>query len=382
MKKRKQSHLKKFRTYFFCIAFFLVFSLFSYAQSSYVALEEFSRVDFVLGTVCRLRFFADLSQNEAKSLFDKVFTELEKLDKIFNANINLSEDEADNIFTPKSSELELVNKNAGIKPVKVSKELFELLEISLVIAKESDGAFNPAIGKLVKLWDIGFSGKSVPLQKEITSALSLINYEDIILEKSKELNGKTSYTVFLKKKTMRLDLGGIAKGYATDKVVSILKEAGIKNALIDIGGNLFALGKKSNGKLWTVGLKNPNIGESGISAIIQVSNKSLVTSGNYERYFEENGEIYHHILDSKTGYPVKNKLNAVSVLSNKSLYADALSTTCFILGLEKSRELINKLNLESKDSIAVIFFYNDNTIKILGNPKTKLKVLQPFKILF
>ncbi len=375
--KKKQVRQQKTKPYSLLILIAFSFSLFSCTQGR----KEYSRVDFVLGTVCQIRILSDKPKSEVNKIFDETFDELKKLDAIFNANTKASNLDSENIcegLSTDSSELEELNQNAGIKAISVSKELFELLKTSITIAELSEGTFNPAIGNLVKLWDIGFSGKTVPSKEKILTSLSLIDYKDIVLQEKISANGNTEYSVFLKKQGMRLDLGGIAKGYATDKVVEIIKKHKIKDALIDIGGNVFAMGKNKKQQNWAVGLRNPKIGESGISAYIKISDKSLVTSGNYERYFKEDGKVYHHILDSKTGYPSQSKINAVSVISNSSIYADALSTTCFILGEEKSQSLLANLENVRENEITVIFFYDDNSIKIIGNTDCALTAHKPY----
>ncbi len=382
MTKKQNLLKKKLKNKFYLSLFFviilniIIFPNFSCSEN--LSAEEYSRVEFVLGTVCQIRLLTALPKKKVDKVFDDCFAELVKLDAIFNANTEHSDYGIGELDRTEISELELVNQNAGKEPVPVSKELFELLKITIDIAEKTDGAFNPAIGALVKCWDIGFSGKSVPPKKEILSTLAISNFHDIELKETKSSSGKIEYTVFLKKTGMRLDLGGVAKGYAADKLSSIIRRFGIENALIDIGGNVFALGKNSKGQDWSIGLKNPNIGEQGIAGVLHVSGLSVVTSGNYERYFKEDGKIYHHILDCKTGYPVETRLNAVSVISDKSLYADLLSTTCFVLGEEKSRNLIVELRKKTGSEISVLFFYKDNSVRLISEDKLSLEVKSPF----
>ncbi len=325
------------KKYKFIIFLILIAALFLSCEKK---TEEYSRAEFVLGTVCRVRILETKPKKEIDKVLNIIFAELEKLDNIFNANSGFSE-------------LEEVNKNAGIKSVTVSDELYGLVKLSIDFAQKTKGAFDPAIGPLVKLWNIGFDSAKEPSANDINAVLPLLNYKDIYL--------KDKNKIFLKQRNMRLDLGGIAKGYAADKVIKILKENKIQNALIDFGGNIIALGKNPKGTEWQIGLKNPNIGKTNSVITISLKNKSLVTSGNYERFFKKDGIIYHHILDKKTGYPVQTNVNAVSIAADSSANADALSTSCYILGAEKSKELLKNFN-----DVTAFFFYDDNSILILG----------------
>ncbi len=347
--------MKKNRTFIRLFIFSLILASHAAFTSclSKKAVKEYSRVDAVLGTVCIVRILTEKPEAEAASILETVFTELKRLEQIFNAN-----GDSNNTENAHISELEKVNRLAGIKPAQISDELYTLVETALFFAEKTDGAFNPAIGPLVKLWNIGFDTQEVngkkksrcPTQEEIDSVLPLLNYRNIILQKN---------TIFLQKKGMRLDLGGIAKGYAADRAAQMLKNADITNALIDLGGNIYALGKNKKNENWKIGIKNPNIGKTNSVMTAALTNKSLVTSGNYERYFEENGILYHHILDWKTGYPVNTNLNAVSIICEKSVYADALSTAAFVLGNAKTKRLLQSM---PELKAAAFFFFTGNKI--------------------
>lgn len=371
MKKTSQFLTSFFKIIFLCGIICLGFCISSCTQKQ----NEYSQIKLVLGTVCNIRILTEKNPKEADEILEDVFNEIYRLERILNANCEKIEPKSEVYI----SELESVNQMAGIQPVAVSDDLYSVIKIAMDFAEKTDGAFNPAIGPLVKLWDIGFENSSaddktsaltqkkslVPSQEEISKLLPLLNYNDIIL---------TDKTVFLPKKGMRLDLGGIAKGYIADCVKSILVKAKIKNALIDLGGNIFALGKNPRGNNWRLGIKNPNIGSTNSVMTLELTEKSLVTSGNYERYFIEDGILYHHILDSKTGYPAKPNLNAVSIMCDKSVYCDALSTALFVLDSEKGCKLLS--NLPDLGASA-FFFFKDNTIlPVIAN---KEKIL-PFTI--
>ena len=315
--------------------------------------QQTSRTEVAMGTVCTVSLFEDSSNK----LYDKIFTELHRLENLMSNTIP-------------TSEISRINQNAGFEPVKISTETFEVLSCALEIAKLSDGAFEPTIGNLVELWNInaiindetGSILPQIPSQKEIENALSKTDFNQLVLDKENQ-------TAFLEDSEMELDVGGIAKGYATDCIVSILKEEKISSALIDLGGNIFAYGYKNPKEktLWRIGIKNPLNPTGSPIEIIQCENSSIVTSGVYERFFEYNGEVFHHLLSSKSGFPENNDLLSVSIICNNSMLCDALSTACFILGSEKGSELIKKINEEnhisiSHDFIDYVFVLKDGTV--------------------
>ncbi|UTC66383.1 MULTISPECIES: FAD:protein FMN transferase [unclassified Treponema] len=357
------------RKYFIFLSFFLVLFLFSCKPVR----TEYSKTWVSLGTVCRVRILTFESKKHADKVLEKVYAELTKLDNIFNANTDSLSAENNNLkglTGIQESELERLNKAAGIFSLEVSPELYELLKTSLLFAELTDGAFNPAVGPLVKLWNIGFENQSVPSQEEINRVLPLLDYKNIEL--------KTGNLVFLKKKGMRLDLGGIAKGYAADKIAKIILNHGIKDFLIDLGGNILASGKNPSDKTWKIALRNPLIGKNNSVVSMDLQDASIVTSGNYERFIKKDGIIYHHIFDSKTGYPVQNNLNASSIMSKSSAVADVLSTSSYALGEEKTKLLLQRLEPEllqltgSSEIPACFLFYKDNSISILGNKNIEI----------
>jgi thiamine biosynthesis lipoprotein len=190
------------------------------------------------------------------------------------------------------------------------------------------------------------------LDDEITAALALIDWRDV------ELN-RQGKTVFLKRQGMKLDLGAIAKGYAADEAVKIAAEAGVKRAVIDLGGNIFAYGEKQGGQPWRVGLQDPREGRGEYLGILDVKNKTVVTSGVYERFFEDAGKRYHHILSTGIGRPVENGLLSVTIITEHSIDADALSTSVFALGYERGRALI-----ESLPGMEAVFVFEDLRVRL------------------
>ena len=191
--------------------------------------------------------------------------------------------------------IDKINEQAGIAPVVVDEDTYQVLEEGLVYSQLTDGAFDITIGPIVKLWNIGFPEARVPSTTEITETLPLIGFDKVVLNPNDS-------SVYLSEKGMRLDLGGIGKGYAADVIATLLKEHGVKHAIIDLGGNLYTLGDKPGNQLWSIGIQDPFNPRGKIIGRLKTANKSIVTSGIYERYLEDaNGRKYHHILDPKTG---------------------------------------------------------------------------------
>jgi thiamine biosynthesis lipoprotein len=249
------------------------------------------------------------------------------------------------------TELEKINAQAGIAPVKVHDDLVEVLLRARYFAEITGGAYDPTIGPLVKLWNIGFDGARVPSQEEIDRTLPLVNWRDLIIDRA-------AGTVFLARPGMRLDIGGIAKGYAADEAVDLIRGAGIPRAIVDLGGNIFAYGIKEGNQPWRVGIQNPSGLRNAYLGVLELRNKTIVTSGVYERFLEADGERYHHILSPGDGYPVDNGLVSVTIIASRSIDADGLSTGIFVMGYEKGREQIDLL-----DDTEALFVFADNTIR-------------------
>lgn len=299
-----------------------------------------SKTDFLMDTVMTIKIFDKSDENIIELAFSRVREIEEKMSS-----------------TLESSEISEVNRNAGIEPVQVSKETYYVLEKAKKYAELSNGAYDPTIGPLVDLWDIKGEEKtrdSLPPRKDINGKKDLVDY--------KKLELLEDDNVFLKEKNMKITLGSIVKGYAADEVRRVLLEKGVNSAIIDLGGNVFAQGIKLDGKPWVIGIQNPFELTGDHIASIEVKDKSIVTSGSYERYFEYNNMIYHHILNRETGYPSDNEIGGVSIITDKSIDGDALSTTVFVLGLEKGKELINSL-----EGIEAVFITKDKEIYVSEN---------------
>jgi len=299
---------------------------------------EPSRAEFALGTVCTITLF----DQGKDSIYNDIFNRLREIDNRMSVNIS-------------ASDVSRINAAAGIEPVLVHEDTFKVIERAVYFARLSGGAFDPSVGPFVSLWGISSDNPRVPSQTEIVEVLPLINWRDI------ELDAQMS-SVFLTRRGMALDLGAIAKGYAADEAAAIIKRAGIKRAIIDLGGNIFTCGEKSDKSPWKVGIQNPNDKRGEYIGIVQVTEKSVVTSGVYERFFEKDGIRYHHIFSTSDGYPAENELLSVTIIAPNSMDADALSTSAFVMGYEKGATLINSLS----DTEAVFVFKDISVRKTTG----------------
>ena len=265
-----------------------------------------------------------------------------KDDKILNTCFDYCK-EFENLVsrTVKSSDISMVNHANG-QPVEVSDTTIELLKKGIKFGELTDGAFDITIAPLSELWDFKNNPGNIPSEADINEALSHVNYKNIVIEGN---------TVTLTDPEAAIDLGGIAKGYMADQLKKYLLNEGVTSAIINLGGNVLTIGAKPNGTSFNIGIQKPFDEQNETITSVQVKDSSVVTSGSYERYFEVNNTIYHHILNTDTGYPCDNELLSVTILSEESVDGDALSTTCFALGLEKGRKLIE--SLEDMDAIFV-----------------------------
>jgi thiamine biosynthesis lipoprotein len=276
------------------------------------------------------------------------------LNDMFNL-IKNSEEKYSRYIT--GSEISKINNNPG-KPTPVSSDTMEMIEKSIYYSSISDGLFDISIGPLIDLWNINGDNPRVPSQNEIESVLDKIDYRKIMMDRENS-------TVFLADNGMSLDTGAIAKGYITDLLVTYLREKDINSALINLGGNLYLYGSKIDGSPWNIGIRNPFGLKGEYFGTVSVKNISIVTSGIYERFFEHEQIIYHHILNPKTGYPENNNLASVSILSPSSTVADCLSTTVFLLGLEKGLSVV-----ESIDGVEAIIITRDKKVHLSSGIKS------------
>lgn len=275
-----------------------------------------------MGTRAHIEFWLDednTSASHAQKLISAVMAEMDRLDKSMSPYIA-------------SSELSLLNREAGNRKVEVSQELITLLVTAHDISVMSEGAFDITYASIGYQYD--YRENIRPEKSAIINALSAINYQAITLD-------ETNNTVKFANSAVKIDLGGIAKGYAIKRCISILESAGVNYALMSAGGDTALLGDR-NGRPWLVGIKHPRAQEKN-AVHIPLSDEAISTSGDYERYFIEDGKRYHHIINPKTGDSAR-KVVSVSVIGKDATVVDALSTTVFVKGLKEGMNIINKLS--------------------------------------
>lgn len=237
------------------------------------------------------------------------------------------------------SDISKIVGNAGISPVKINKDTAQVIEHAIRYYKKTDGAFDITIKPLVDLWGIGKNQSYIPTDDMIFDARNKVDSSKLSIDMKISLarlniNGGA------------IDLGGIAKGYAADEIKRILLENEIENAIINLGGNIVTIGTRQDGSSWRVGIQNPLAPRGEYLGILSVSNKSVVTSGSYEQFFIKDKVRYHHIIDPRTGYPAQTSLLSVTAVCDKSIDADALTTSLFIMGIEKGIKLVNEIGAE------------------------------------
>lgn len=309
------------------VAISVIFAMVAIGFSAYFLtnkVKRFNSTQVKLGTVVKL----DVWSKDA-AIIDTIYARLDDIEQKMSINIE-------------GSEISNLNRNGWANPIAISSDSIDVLTTALEYAKLSDGYFDITIGPVSKLWGIGTDKANIPDSQTLATALSHVGYEKVKI---------TGNSVKLTEKDMVIDLGGIAKGYASDEIVKLLDDAHIERALINLGGNVYAKGDSPDHRPWSIGLQDPFKAQGNYFGIAKVSNKTVVSSGNYERFFTQDGKRYHHILNPFSGYPIENDVAMVTIIGDSSMEADALSTTLFALGAEKGIALINQ---NSKDFEAII----------------------------
>lgn len=254
--------------------------------------------------------------------------------------------------TDEDSDIYKIN-NAKGAAVEVSEDTLTLIKKGIYYCELSGGLFDITIGSVSNLWDFKAESPAVPSSKSIASAVRHVDYKKIIIEGS---------TVRLEDSKAVLDVGAIAKGYIADRIKDYLKEHSVRHAVINLGGNVLTLGTKTDGSKYNIGIQKP-FDETGAPVTsVKIEDQSVVTTGIYERYFEKNDKIYHHILSPANGRPCKNSLYSVTIITDSSLTADALSTVCFLMGYKKGMKLVNQL-----DNVDAVFITNKGELHYSDN---------------
>lgn len=302
---------------------------------------------FAMDTVMTINAYGSKSESAVKAAQN----EINRLDKLLSVQ-------------KENSEIFKLNQS---KQMTVSEDTLTLITRSKEIYTLTDGAFDISCEPLTREW--GFYSElenKVPSQKAIETALEGVGAEHIKIKDS---------TVTLDDNTS-LDLGGIAKGYASHKAAEILKDNGVTSALMSLGGNVRAIGSKPDGESWSVAVTDPDDNSKSIGTL-KISDKAVVTSGGYQRYFEENGQTYHHIIDTKTGYPADSGLKSATIVSDDDALADALSTALFVMGLEKSRKFYS----ENSSLFGAVFITDKGEIYVTDNLKDSFMSEQGFEVI-
>ena len=245
----------------------------------------------------------------------RILNHLEDLLHIYNMRFSANRDD---------SELMQINQAAGVRPVKVHPEMFELIALGKKHSIAKNSLLNIAIGPLIKLWNIGFDNARVPDQDEIDEVLKVIDPNLIELDEENQ-------TIYLAKAGMEIDVGAIAKGYIADRLVDYMKEQGVASGLVNLGGNLVTVGPALNRPdyYWRIGVQNPEEIRGQSSLTLKIYNQSVVTSGIYERKLTIDGQTYHHIFDQKTGYPVNSDTASITIIADQSVDCEIWTTRLF-----------------------------------------------------
>ncbi len=292
---------------------------------------------FQIGTHITIKVYDD--KEVPNDVFDQIFGLIDIYENRVSKTIS-------------TSEVSNINENAGVEPVAVSDAVIDLVEIGQNYAALTDGLFDVTIGPLVDLWGIGTDHAAVPSDDARLTEMSKIDYQKIEIK-------PLDKTIFLKETGMEIDLGAIAKGYIADRVKDLILELGYDHAIINLGGNVLTVGTKPNSDAWQVGVRDPQSSSGNTMGILKLEDNSIVSSGIYERFFNAGDTRYHHIINPKTGSPEFNGMYSVSIVSDTSVDGDALSTSVFLLGLEKGFALV-----ESLSNVEAVFVMEDQSVYV------------------
>ncbi|WP_276370154.1 FAD:protein FMN transferase [Chryseolinea sp. H1M3-3] len=297
----------------------------------------------LMGNMFEISVLAEAELQASESI-DAAVAEMQRIERLFTT------------FDP-ASQTNQINAQAGIQPVRVDREVFELIQRSIRISELTSGAFDITYGSIDKrLWNFDTKMSSLPDKETAKKSVRLINYKNIILDNE-------AGTVFLKEKGMRIGFGGIGKGYAADQAKKILKDKGITSGIVNASGDLSAWGHQQNGKPWTIGIADPDT--KNPFSYVNITNMAVATSGNYEKYVTIGGQRYSHTIDPRTGFPVTG-IKSVTIISPYAELSDAMATPVMVMGTRVGLDLINQIN-----SIACIIVDDANKIHHSQNIQLK-----------
>lgn len=302
---------KLFLTYFICIFAFLL------TACNRKSSQPVTVSDFLFNTYISLTVYDE----EQLPILKEALEMCREYEQIFSRTLT-------------TSDLSILNSQKSV--TNVNPDLYDLIEQSLYYCELTNGSLDISIEPLTSLWNITSSNPAVPADNKIKEALAKVDYNNIILDDNNlsiTLEGDSS-----------IDLGAIAKGYVADKIKYFLLENGVTSGIIDFGGNIVCIGTKPDGIEYVIGIKEPSIKNTSNILALDINDMSVVTSGTYERYFIENEQLYHHIIDTNTGYPADNNLASVTIISQDSLTGDCLSTACLVMGRDEALRLLNSID--------------------------------------
>lgn len=311
--------------------------------SSCAAEAPVKKSDYLLGTIVSITVYGC---DNGDRVIDECFKMVREIENKVSPTIE-------------GSFISELNNSALTGEIKTDSEVFGLIQESLYYCYETEGAFDIGLGKLIALWGIGTDRQAIPDMYKLKPYIDFKGYEHIILNYEQK-------SVCYDNKQVSINLGACAKGYAVNKAVAFLKEKGVKSAVIDFGGSIYAIGNK-DGKGYDIGIADPR-GEDVGGIISGLSDISIVTSGDYQRYFEQNGKRYHHIFDSKTAFPSESGVRSVTVVCSDAFKGDCLSTAAFVLGTEKGSELLDRMNCG-------YIFFTDDDIVVSDNLKDRFSLI-------
>lgn len=310
-----------------------------------------SKTEECLDTTCEISVY-NMNKSQANKVLTKAFDKINHMEDLMSRTV-------------KGSDVYKIN-HAGGKYVKVSNETLEVIKLAINMSKASNGKFDITLGKISEMWNFNGDNPKVPKDSDIKSALACVGYQNIQIDGNK---------VRLKNTGAHMDLGGVAKGYIADQVTDVLESNDVDSAIINLGGNVVAIGKKSSAKKFVIGVERPYSDRTEIVGSVEAEDKTLVTSGIYERFYEEDGVKYHHVLDPATGYPAKTDLEAVTIVADKgnSGFCDAMSTACLILGEKDAKAFVAKMQKTyPKKHIEASFINSDDDISTTDGMNLKL----------
>lgn len=309
-------------------------------MSSPHELQLFSRAMKLMGNRFEISVVAadELWANER---IDEAVTEIQRIEELLTTFKD-------------SSQTNRINQNAGIAPVAVDREVFDLISRSVRISALTQGAFDITYGSLDKrFWNFDTKMTSLPDPKVAKQSVSLISYKNVILDNER-------CTVFLKKSGMRIGFGGIGKGYAADRAKLVMQKNGVASGVVNASGDLTVWGKQPNGDSWTIGVANPDLADESFSSF-KIDNASVATSGNYEKFAVIDGKRYSHTIDPKTGFPVSG-IKSVTIITTSAELADAMATPVTVMGVKVGLNLINQMR-----DIACIIITDENQLFCSNN---------------